>query len=255
MPTTLPADAGSPKTFHDPEAEHALRSAVVGQVSLLVVGDDGQLLAKLAKKRDVLIVNGDAVRKRYGTGAFMAVPKNCRADAILRLRIRRRDWAARHHSCLENTGCVEVIAPPRRVKRTAYDNAPLALSTEVELAIAALAEFTARARSVVRGNDLPTIDPAAPLASALGRIAVGAALVDARLNPTLNDLGAARRVAVDSIPAVRAQLLNLADDRSAMPPRLFKRTSEELSMLGLMESNGCLTKLSEELLLASGIKR
>lgn len=131
------------------------------------------------------------------------------------------------------------------------------ISQERLESIAALAEFTVRARTHVPRSSYGSKqieyvpEPEAPtrLGQQLAQLAKGSVLVGNRCEVDADDLMLVRRVALDCVPAVRKKILTAlaADEDPAkidLPPSTQLYAMEELEALKLVHKNGSTKELS-----------
>ena len=153
------------------------------------------------------------------------------------------------------------------IKGLPEEGADVSLTAGDQLQLAALAEFTVRARTQVPRDGFKDIiytpEPEAPtrLAQQLCQLAKGSALLVGRRAVAGEDLDLVRRVAFDCIPATRRQVLDHAiqTENGQAPPDLTVQGSSlfycrgDLEALELLNGTTDLSDLAKELLTQVGI--
>ena len=141
------------------------------------------------------------------------------------------------------------------------------LSEHDQRQVAALADFTVRARTQVprdRSKDIiyiPEPEAATRLAQQLCQLAKGSALLVGRTQAGVEDLDLVRRVAFDCIPATRRQLLDhrigtaMGEKLAApsIPDSTLSYHREDLRSLKLLDEDNTLSKLALKLLDQAGV--
>jgi hypothetical protein len=159
----------------------------------------------------------------------------------------------------------------REAVRNLFDEMPdfePEISQENLEGIAALAEFTVRARTHVPrsgyGNKqieyVPEPEAPTRLGQQLAQLAKGSALIACRCEVKTEDLMLVRRVALDCVPAIRRKILTalIAFEDLAkidLPPSTRQYATEELEALKLVKkhgSNGVLSDFAADLLVNAG---
>jgi hypothetical protein len=135
------------------------------------------------------------------------------------------------------------------------------LSSQMQYNIAALAEFTVRARTHISrsryNKEIEYVpEPEAPtrLAQQLAQLAKGSALVMERSEVDGDDLALVRRVAFDCIPTARRKLLDalISGEKGTGAASTISYAKQELKELGLLNT-GHLSSLALELLRQAGV--
>ncbi len=143
----------------------------------------------------------------------------------------------------------------------AFDPAP---SPAFQAMIAALAEFSVRARSYVQRNSygareiISIPDPESPtrMAQQLAQLAKGSALLGGRAEVNALDHRVAQRAAFDSIPPIRRKLIDawlsgMPLDSKSMPGSTRLYATGDLEAVKLAES-GWFSSLAQDLLKMAG---
>ena len=164
--------------------------------------------------------------------------------APMRLLRREGDCAAHLHLRIGRTA---PLAPTKQH-----------VPSDCHRALAALADFTARARSPIR-RGIPELHEPDELFQQLTSLADSSAKLDGRQSIGPADIALARRVGFDTIPAHRRLLIDwelrsLTEDEYNWLDAVHKRATGELELLGIGDRwLGNLTDLAVDLLRTAGI--
>jgi len=147
-----------------------------------------------------------------------------------------------------------------------FDGLPadVSISHTTKEHIAALAEFTVRARTHVARDSshsknliyLPEPEAPTRLAQQLSQLARGSARLSCRTSVDADDLGLVRRVGFDCIPRLRWRVLDGCRQGKTLTADIPKATlsyvREDLRLVGLLTQSGDLSPLSRRLLARVG---